>query len=103
MGVTAVGNLLLFRYIDFAIEPGKSYRYRCARMEIENPSFQERVADAATPSVVEGETRFNSWSNITAPVSVEKMTHYFVQQVEPKRESGGVRPSTIVIRSWAPS
>lgn len=84
--VTAVGNVLLFRYVDFAIEPGKTYRYR-ARMEIENPNYQERVADAAVPSVVEGETRFNSWSNITKPVTVEPMTHYFVHKIDPRKNA----------------
>ncbi|MCA9053481.1 MAG: hypothetical protein KDA75_06570 [Planctomycetaceae bacterium] len=82
--VTAVGNLLLFRYIDFAVEPGKTYRYR-ARLEIENPSFGESVVDASVPSVVEGETRFNSWSNITEPVTVDRDTYYFVHNVDRRK------------------
>jgi hypothetical protein len=82
--VTAVGNLLLFRYVDFAVEPGKTYRYR-ARLELENPNFGERVADAAAPSVVEGETRVCGWSNITPPVTVAQDTYYFVHRIDPRR------------------
>lgn len=82
--VTAVGNLLLFRYVDFAVEPGKSYRYR-ARLELENPNYGERVADAAAPSVVEGETRLCAWSNVTAPASVSPDTYYFVRQMDARR------------------
>ncbi|MFV0444825.1 MAG: hypothetical protein ACK5Q5_14735 [Planctomycetaceae bacterium] len=82
--ITAVGNLLLFRYVDFAVEPGKTYRYR-ARLEVENPNYQARVQDAEAPSVVEGETRFNAWSNITDPVSVERTTYYFVHNIDWRR------------------
>jgi hypothetical protein len=82
--ITAVGNLILFRYIDFAVEPGQSYRYR-ARLELENPNHGERVADAAAPSVVEGETRLCAWSNITPPVTVAQATYYFVHKIEPRR------------------
>jgi hypothetical protein len=82
--VTAVGNLLLFRYVDFAVEPGKTYRYR-ARLELENPNFGERVADAAAPSVVEGETRMSAWSNVTAPISIMQDTYYFVNKIDPRR------------------
>jgi hypothetical protein len=82
--VSAVGNVLLFRFIDFAVEPGKAYRYR-ARLEIENPNFGARVQDAADPSVVQGETRYNAWSNITDPVTVERDTFYFVASLEDSR------------------
>lgn len=79
--LTAVGNVLLFRFIDFAVEPGKSYRYR-ARLVIENPNRLARVADAADPSVIAGDTRFTAWSNITAPSEVPLETQYFITDVE---------------------
>ena len=82
--VSAVGNLLLFRYVDFAVEPGKTYRYR-ARLEIENPSYGEPVATAEEPSVVDGETRTNNWSNITQPVMVERDTYYFVNEIDKRK------------------
>jgi hypothetical protein len=84
--VTAVGNLLLFRYVDFAVEPGKTYRYR-ARVEIENPNRLARVQDVEAPSVLEGETRFNAWSNITDPVAVERSTYYFVDKLDLRKNS----------------
>lgn len=82
--ISAVGNLLLFRFVDFAVEPGQTYRYR-ARLVLQNPNFGERVADALDPSVVEGETRMNGWSNITDPVTVERDTYYFVNKVDMNR------------------
>lgn len=82
--ISAVGNILLFRFIDFAVEPGQTYRYR-ARLVLQNPNFGERVTDALDPSVVEGETRMNGWSNITDPVTVERDTYYFVNKVDMSR------------------
>ncbi|MEZ6065974.1 MAG: hypothetical protein R3B90_09755 [Planctomycetaceae bacterium] len=79
--VSAVGNILLFRFIDFAVEPGKSYRYR-ARLVLENPNRLDRVTDATDPSVVQGDTRLNAWSNITDPTTVPKDTFYFVDSLE---------------------
>lgn len=82
--ISAVGNVLLFRYLDFAVEPGQTYRYR-ARLVLENPNFGERVASAVEPGVVEGETRMNAWSNITEPASIERDTYYFVNKVDVNR------------------
>lgn len=40
--ITAVGDLLLFRYFDFDVLPGLSYRYR-VRLKLRNPLYQQLV------------------------------------------------------------
>lgn len=83
--VTADGELLLFRYIDFDVEPGKSYRYR-VRLVLNNPNFGHLASEAnGEASVVAGETRNTEWSNTTKPVAVERDVYYFVKDVDSKR------------------
>jgi hypothetical protein len=79
--VQVVGELLLFRYIDFSVEPGKTYRYR-ARLVFRNPNFNRNADEAAgDTSVVSGETRLSEWSEPTAPVTVQKDQQSFVTDV----------------------
>lgn len=79
------GELLLFRYIDFAVEPGKTYRYR-VRLVLNNPNYGRLPSEAnGQPVVVEGETRTTEWSNPTKPVTIERDVYYFVKDVDAKR------------------
>jgi hypothetical protein len=81
--VSVVGELVLFRYIDFSVEPGKTYRYR-ARLVFRNPNFNKQVDLAAgDTSVVTGETRESAWSDATTPVTVQKDQQSFVADVKP--------------------
>ena len=77
----AAGELLLFRYFDFGVEPGRTYRYR-VRLELANPNYGKRISDAGgLQHVVEGETRMTPWSDITTPVTVEPAMKYFVASI----------------------
>lgn len=79
---TVRGELLLFRYIDFSVEPGQTYRYRM-RLTFRNPNFGRRPSDAGNdPSVVEGETRKSEWSEPTVATYVEKDQRYYVADVK---------------------
>ncbi|SFJ46542.1 hypothetical protein [Planctomicrobium piriforme] len=100
--VSAEGELLLFRYLDFNVEPGKAYRYR-VRLVLKNPNFGKRIADAGgVPHVVEGETRVTPWSPITTPVAVEEDMKYFITEV--KEQSGRVLPvAKFDVFQWDPS
>jgi hypothetical protein len=81
----AAGSLLLFRYLDFNVEPGRTYRYR-VRLELRNPNFGENIASAGgVAQVVDGETRLTPWSEVTEPVTVEDTVKYFVSRIEPAR------------------
>lgn len=90
---TVNGELLLFRYFDFSVEPGKTYRYR-VRLILQNPNFGKRIADAGgLAHVVAGETRTTDWSNITQPVTVPKDLFYFVTRINEPRASSRLLPS----------
>src|SRR5690606_34654761 len=68
--ITAQGELLLFRYFDFDVEPGATYKYR-ARLVVRNPNYGLPVAQVAgLAHIVEGQTRNSDWSNETDPVMV---------------------------------
>lgn len=100
--VSAEGELLLFRYLDFNVEPGKTYRYRL-RFVLANPNFGKRIADAGgLPHVVEGEIRQTPWSTITAPVTVEDDVKYFLTDI--REPAGRVLPMTrLDVFEWDPS
>lgn len=90
---TVEGELLLFRYLDFSVEPGKTYRYR-VRLELNNPNFGKRIADAGgVAHVVAGETRMTEWSNVTDPVTVPNNTYYFLTRVNEPRGNSRLLPS----------
>ncbi len=83
--VTAEGELLLFRYLDFNVDPGKTYRYR-VRLVLNNPNFGHLTSEAnGEASVVAGETRETDWSNVTRPVTIERDVAYFVKDVDLRR------------------
>lgn len=80
---------LLFRYLDFDVEPGETYRYR-VRLEVRNPNFRKSLAAASTAGVVAGATRWTPYSEPTLPVAVEPLTTYFLTGLEPARLRPGV-------------
>jgi len=83
--VNADGELLLFRYLDFDVDPGKTYRYR-VRLVLNNPNFGRLASEAnGEAGVVEGETRPTEWSNVTKPVTIEPDVYYYVKDVDTKR------------------
>ena len=79
--VTAAGNLLLFRFIDFSVNPGNLYRYR-VRLVMNNPNFGLGRDKVEHPSVAEHRERKTEWSNPTAPVYVEPDTKFFLTKVD---------------------
>ncbi|QDU11323.1 hypothetical protein V202x_47430 [Gimesia aquarii] len=85
---SAAGRLLLFRYFDFDLNPGETYKYR-VRLVVRNPNFQRPIEEVVLPSVAEGETRTTPWSNDTAAVTAEQDVYYFLQNVKPPRGVNG--------------
>jgi len=79
--ISAEGELLLFRYLDFNVEPGKFYRYR-VRLVLTNPNFGRHLQEAGgVAHVVEGDTRTTPWSGVTEPAYIEEDYRYFVTDV----------------------
>jgi hypothetical protein len=75
---TAEGELLLFRYFDFDVEPGATYRYR-VRLVLRNPNYGRSLAAAGgQPEIVRTETLLTPWSAATPPVRVVDNVRYFL-------------------------
>jgi hypothetical protein len=73
---------ILYRYFDFDVKPGATYRYR-VRLELRNPNFGRSLASAGgNPGIVSGPTRLTPWSEPTAPVAVEENIQYFLTRFE---------------------
>ncbi len=72
------GDLLMFRYFDFAIEPGECYRYR-VRLIVVNPNFEEQFVSALT--VAEEQFRETPWSAASPPVVVESDVDYALARI----------------------
>ena len=97
---TAAGRLLLFRYFDFDLKPGETYKYR-VRLVVRNPNYQRPIDEVVLPSVAEGEIRTTPWSNETASVNVELDTYYFLSDVRPPRGLSGTT-ATFEVFQWYP-
>ncbi|GAB4144276.1 MAG: hypothetical protein Tsb009_15860 [Planctomycetaceae bacterium] len=80
--ITAAGNLLLFRFFDITVEPGKTYRYR-VKLVVLNPNYRKPIQLLAPEfhDTVTERTKTTPYSNITTPVYVPYTTKYFVDDV----------------------
>jgi hypothetical protein len=87
---SAVGNLFLFRYIDFAVEQGKTYRYR-VRVELANPHFGLPPDELEDYALAEREVLETDWSEPSGPIDVPYDYQYFVNKVQ-----GGIEPEAVV-------
>jgi len=95
-----VGNLLLFRFLDFDVQPGNTYRYR-VRLTLYNPFEGRKPEEVLTPEVAEGPLRKTDWSDPTVPIAVPDDANYFVAKVETGQR--GMLPSAeIDLYQWAP-
>ncbi len=81
-------HLLLFRYVDFNVEPGKIYRYR-VRLEVDNPFRNRHAEEVADPSIIEKKFWDTEVSEPTKPVYVPEPAHFYVMHVvgDPGRSS----------------
>jgi hypothetical protein len=59
---------LLFRFVDFDVEPGRYYRYR-VRLEIRNPFYKQVTTD---PFVALDGTRKTPWSQPSTALLIER-------------------------------
>ena len=82
---TAEGELLLFRYLDFNVQPGYEYKYRVS-LELKNPNYGKPISAAAGDlSVTDPATLETDWSNETEPVRVAETVQYFLTEVDESR------------------
>jgi hypothetical protein len=83
--LTATADHRLFRYLDFDVAPGVTYRYRL-RLELRNPvrGHAVRTADNLV-EISQGETRLTPWSEPSDAATVEELTQVFAVGHTPPR------------------
>ena len=90
----------LFRFIDFNVEPRKTYRYR-VKLVLANPNYNLNLSHLEKPQFAEGETRETEWSAATPPVTIPVLERYFGSGV--KSVSGDGEPAASAgVQQWYP-
>ena len=91
---------LLFRFLDFNVEPTKYYRYR-VKLILANPNYKLDQSHLESPTLAEGETRETEWSKPSDPVFVPVLERYFAG--ESKSVGGDSEPETTFgVKQWTP-
>lgn len=102
--ITAAGDLILFRYFDFDVLPGLTYRYR-VRLKMRNPLFEqpaEKVKLDAQKSISQ-EFVDTPYSNITDATTVPADTHLFLARVHQQVSASLPEPrASLQIYKWMP-
>lgn len=93
-------EVLLFRYFDFDVEPGRTYRYR-VRLLVSNPSFGKTLAEVTEPFVIEGETRETPWSPESEPIKIPDDYQLYLLLVSDK--GPGNQRVAFKIYEWEPT
>lgn len=77
----AAGRLMLFRYFDFDVEPGRVYRYQ-VRIKYKNPNFGQPIELLASPELADAQSLFSDWSEPTDPVAIRPNAKYYLTKVD---------------------
>ncbi len=96
---TRTMKYLLFRYFDFSVEPGNSYRYRM-RLTLMNPNFKRAVEDLVDDSIAAGEVRKTPWSDPTTPVSIPEEQQIYLSKVTKARADGTLPNAAVDVYQW---
>lgn len=77
--ITAAGDLVLFRYFDFDVLPGMSYRYR-VQLELRNPNFGRPKDELQPKYQYSSDKRYvtTEWSNVTGATTVPVDVKYYL-------------------------
>ena len=95
-----LSKFLLFRYFDFTVTPGNSYRYR-VRLVLKNPNFKRPVEDLLDESFAVGDRRTTPWSEPTTPALVAEEQKVFLTKIDRGRPEAGVAPTvTLDVFQW---
>lgn len=88
----------LFRFFDFSVEQGKTYRYQ-VRLVLRNPNEKIPPQYLAAPELSTGELRYTAWSEISEPVTIPRPINIVpgpVAQAAPGREP----TARLIVRIW---
>lgn len=86
----ADGSIMLYRFFDFSVLPGRQYRYR-VKLVCKNPNYGFSPSMLAHPDVADGKTRETKWSEVTDPVQIEPDSTYALSRISPPRGTSSSR------------
>lgn len=93
---------LLFRFLDFDLQPGKQYRYQ-VRLVLKNPNFQLDPAHLEKPELGEGDLRVAPWSAASPAVSVPFLDWFFAGGMKGSGVGGDNEPEiSMGYKQWYP-
>ena len=88
----------LFRYFDYTVQPGKSYRYR-VRLELANPNYNVPAQYLVNAQTRKGATRAAAWSDPSPEVAVPRGFNMLAGAV--KKASGLTEQKIeVLVRMW---
>ncbi|HET6328959.1 MAG TPA: hypothetical protein VFG04_30020 [Planctomycetaceae bacterium] len=96
---TPQDHLLLFRYVDFNVEPGKIYRYR-VKLVVENPFHNLHAEQVSDPSLLENETLDTEYSEPTRPVYVPEDAKFFVARADARPGRSSLPNAEVDLYQW---
>ncbi len=97
--LAAAGRLLLFRYLDFDVEPGNAYRYR-VQLILKNPNYERSIVDLVDPASAAGETRKTPVSAPSSAIYVRDDTKFFLTKIKPANGRNDAS-ATIDVFQWS--
>ncbi len=93
---------LLFRYLDFSVEPGNAYRYR-VRLVVRNPNYARPIEELVDPAFAEGETRETAWSKPSEVTVMRNDVQYFLTGAAPATRFNAENTSLEVFQWYSDS
>ncbi|MBI2823353.1 MAG: hypothetical protein HYX69_01535 [Planctomycetia bacterium] len=88
----------MFRFFDFTVRPGKSYRYR-VRLLVANPNHGIPARYLAAPALAKGETRPTAWSDPSPAIAAPRGSSLLAGGVEPQRGLNEQK-AEVLVRAW---
>jgi hypothetical protein len=79
----------LFRFFDFNVKPGKTYKYR-VRLVLTNPNYAKPKRYLADPKLAAEEVLYTDWSESTPEVFVPSGSELLAGDVNPKTPTAKV-------------
>lgn len=92
----------MFRFFDYTVQPGKSYRYK-VRLVLENPNYDLQRYMVKDGEMIKGVTRASDWSEASPVVNVPPASSILAGPVERARGSTQDTMAQVIVRLWEPA